>query len=117
MSIDLICRFIVVLLVTPTAVELSVWIGDFGCGQPILVRVLRRGTMLFAHMKRPARSASAAEDMTNLIICAMARTGPLSDGTGTSSESMMCAPARLRDLMTLRYAALECAASIIPLAW
>ncbi len=28
-----------VLLVTPAAVELSVWIGDFGCGHPIAMRV------------------------------------------------------------------------------
>ena len=45
MSMDL--RFLVtmVLLTSPAAVELSVWTGDLGCGQPILVRDWRMGTI------------------------------------------------------------------------
>ena len=69
-----------VLFVTPTAVELSVWIGDFAWGQPILMRVWRRGGIQLAVMNRADSLALAAEDMTNLIISAMARTGPLKAG-------------------------------------
>ena len=35
---------IMALFVNPTTVELSVWIGDVGCGHTISIRVLRRGT-------------------------------------------------------------------------
>ena len=38
--------------------------------------------MALAQMKRPESSASAAEDMTFLIIWEMVRTGPLREGTG-----------------------------------
>ena len=34
-----------VLFTTPSAVELSVWMGDFPCGHPILMRACRRGIM------------------------------------------------------------------------
>ena len=116
MSIDFVLRGMMVLLATPTAIELSHWMGDLVCGHPIYVRDWLSGTIALAQMKRPARSASAAEDMTFLIICAMVRTGPLYVVSGTSSESITCAPARLRALVTLRYAASECSASTMPLA-
>ena len=45
--------------------------------------------MALAQMKRPESSASAAEDVTFLVICAMVRTGPLMEGTGVSTESMI----------------------------
>ena len=80
------------------------------------MRVLLSGTMDLAQMNRPAILASAAKDITNLMIWATIRTGPLMVGTGVSSEIMMGAPARLRALLTLRYAALECPARIMPLA-
>ena len=72
--------------------------------------------MALAQMNRPAILASAAEDITNLMIWEIVRTGPLLVGTVVSSESMMCAPARLRALLTLRYAALECPARTMSLA-
>ena len=53
-------------------------------------------------MKIPDSSTSAAEDMTDLIIWAIVKTGPLIFGTGTSSDSMMCDPYRLQDLLKLR---------------
>ena len=116
MSIDFVLRGMMVSLDTPTAVELSHWMGDLGCGHPISVRDWHSGTISLAQMKRPASSASAAEDMMFLMICATVRTGPLYVGAGTFSESIMCAPARLRALVTLRYAASECAARTTPLA-
>ena len=53
------------------------------------MRVFLRGIMALAQMKRPDSLASAAEDMTFLIIWAIVRTVPLREGTGVFSESMM----------------------------
>ena len=53
------------------------------------MRVLLRGIMALAQMKRLESSASAAEDMTFLMIWAIVRTGLLREGTGVFSESMM----------------------------
>ena len=89
MSIDFVFRGMMVELDTPTAVELLHWMGDLGCGHPISVRDWRSGTMVLAQMKRPASSASAAEDMTFLMICATVRTGPLYVGAGNFSDSIM----------------------------
>ena len=57
-----------VLLTIPVAVELSVWIGDGGCFQPISINVWRTGTIYLAVMYSAPSSALAAEDMTNLMI-------------------------------------------------
>ena len=89
MSIDLVFRGMMVALDNPTAVELSRWMGDLGCGHPISVRDWRSGTMALAQMKSPASSASAAEDMTLLMIYATVRTGPLYVGAGTFSDSII----------------------------
>ena len=45
--------------------------------------------MALAQMKRPEISASAAKDMKFLMILAIVRKGPLREGTGVFSESMM----------------------------
>ena len=45
--------------------------------------------MALAQMKRPESSNSAAEAMTFLMIWVIVRTGPLREGTGVFSESMM----------------------------
>ena len=115
MSIDFILRGMMVSLDTSTAVELLHWMGDLGCGHPISVRDWRSGTIALAQMKMPASSASAVEDMTFLIICATVRNRPLYVEAGTFPERIMCAPERLRALVTLRYAASECAARTMPL--
>ena len=67
-------------------------------------------------MKSPANSASEAEDMTTLIIWARERTGPLPWGIGSLSEQKICDPARLREQVSMRYAASECAAKTMFLA-
>ena len=77
MSINLVRLGTMFWLVTPTAVELSVWIGVLGCGHPISMRVWIIGTVSLAVMNSLASSDSAAEDMTYLIIYAMIRIGPL----------------------------------------
>ncbi len=61
-------------------------------------------------------SASAAEVITNLRICEMLRTGPLSLGMGSSSDRKMWAPAQLREPVYVRKVASEWAARIIELA-
>ena len=89
MSIDFFFREMMVALHNPTAVELLHWMGDLGCGHPISVRDWRSGTMALAQMKSLASSASAAEDMTFLMICATVRTGPLYVGAGTFSDNII----------------------------
>ena len=101
MSMDLVLCGMIVLLVTPTAVELSYWMGVLGFGHTILMRDFCSGTISLVMLKRPASSYLEAYYMTFLMICAMVRTGPLWRGIGKSSESIMWAPARLQDLLTL----------------
>ena len=71
------------------------------------------GTIDLTVTKRPASSASVAEDTTNLMIWEMVRMGILSRGTGSSSDKNMWDPDRMRALETLRYFASECPASIM----
>ncbi len=75
-----------VLFVTPTAVELSVWIGLRGFGHPMSMRVCLWGIILQAAIKSAASSALAAKAMTNLMIVAIVRTMPLKRGVGSSSK-------------------------------
>ena len=60
---DFLLRWMMVLLTTPTAAELSVWIGDRVCFQPISINVWRVGTISLAVMYSAPSSASAAEDI------------------------------------------------------
>ncbi len=46
-------------------------------------------------MYRPASSASVAEDITFLMMCAMFRIAPLFGGTVVVLERKKCPPARL----------------------
>ena len=62
--------------------ELSVWMGDRGCGHFIYFSVFRSGTIALVVIKSPDNSSSEAEDMTTLIIWARDRIGPLSRGIG-----------------------------------
>ncbi len=102
MSIILDCFGTMVLFVTPTAVELSGWIGLHGCGHPMSIRVCLWGTILQVAINSAASLASVAETMTNLIMVAIVRTAPLKCGDGSSSERKMCALALLRDQVLLR---------------
>jgi hypothetical protein len=82
-----------VLFVTPNAVELSVWIGLFGCGHPMSMRVCWWGAVLRVAVKGAASSASSTKAMTNLIMVAIVRTVLLKRGDGSSSKRKICAPA------------------------
>ena len=77
MSINSIRLGAIVCVVKLAAVELSVWIGDFGWGQFISVRVFHNGTIALAVTKSPRSLDLAVEDMTNLMICVIMRIGPL----------------------------------------
>ena len=58
-------------LIIPTAVELSGWSGDGGCSHPISYRVFLSGTISFAVKNSVVISASAADNTTYFMICAM----------------------------------------------
>ena len=53
------------------------------------MRVFLWGIVALAQMNRPESSASAAEDMTFLIIWDIVMIGLLREGTGMFLESMM----------------------------
>ena len=80
---------IIVPLTTPSAVVLLVCTGDGGCGQPILMRVLRSATIFYAVVKRTPNSASAADVITNLMIFTIVRIAPFHHGNGSSSARKM----------------------------
>ena len=77
MSMDLVYLGDMVLLMTPTEVGLLVCMGDFPWVHFISMRVLSRVTMPLVVMNIAASSDQEVEDMTNLIMYAMARMGPL----------------------------------------
>jgi hypothetical protein len=116
MSSDLRQRTKIVLLTNPVAVELSTWIGDFSCGQPILPRVLRSGTISWSVVKSSATYAYANDAIAIFITCAIYNTGPLVCGIGSFLDTQMCDPIRLLDLDSLRNLASECAVIIMLLA-
>ena len=102
MSIALVrfgCTF---LLMMPSAVELSVCICVGGWGCPISLRMLRSLIALHPLMYKAPDLASAADDMTPLIISAMFVITPLFGGYLTFSERKWCPPARLRTSVSLR---------------
>jgi hypothetical protein len=89
-------------LITTAVVELSIWIGLFGWGHPIEMRVCLWGIISYAVAKRVASSDSAADAITNLLIRAMERTSPLNLGNGSFSERKMCALVQPQELVSLR---------------
>ncbi len=88
-------------------VELSVWIGLFGCGHHIEMRVCLWGIISLAITKRAASSDLAAHTITNLMIWVIERTAPLKRGNGLVSKRKICAPAQLQEVVSLRNPALE----------
>jgi len=80
------------------AVELSVCIGVSGWGWPSSTSAYRIETAIFALMNSAPNSASAADDMTALIIWEILRTAPLLRGMFSLPAMNMWPPARLRAL-------------------
>ncbi len=70
----------------------------------------------FAFNYHAPNSASAADDITALIIVALVRIVPLLGGGVSLFDKKKCPPARLRAFFSLRYHALLCTLSIILLA-
>ena len=64
----------------PWVVVLLVCIGVGGCSCPIYLRACRAGIASLQLMKRAPSSASAAEEITDLMICEMVTTVPLLAG-------------------------------------
>ena len=86
MSIALVCFGWIVLVTTPNAVELSIWIGVLGWGCPISSNKTRMGTASLALIYNAPSSASAAEDITASIIVDRFRTAPLLGGNFELSD-------------------------------
>ena len=105
MSIDF-KRLLAMLFVTkPCAVVLSVYIGVGGCLCPISSSAWRAGMASRQLMKSALSSASAAEDITDLMILATVRTDPLLVGYSAVLDKKKCPPARLLALDSERYEA------------
>ena len=79
----------ILLVSSACAVELSVCIGVRVWGWPNSSSVVRMDTAVFALMNNAPSSASAADDMTDLIICNMLRTVPLFFGISSSPAMNM----------------------------
>ena len=82
MSVDLVACGWRFFITNPRAVVLSVWMGVGGCGWPISSAVVRAGIAWREFMYRAPISASAADDMTALMIWAIFNMAPLSGGFG-----------------------------------
>jgi len=105
MSIDF-NFFMTFLFTTPNAVVLSVCIGVGGCGCPKNSSTCLAGTASRQLMNSAPISASAAEDITALIICDIVCMAPLLGGTSTLLDMKKWPPALLRALLSERYDAL-----------
>ena len=75
--------------------------GGGGCVHPISIKVWRRGAIYFAVMKSSPSSDSAAEKITNLMICATVSMVKLIHGEGALSDRKMWAPSWMRYLDSL----------------
>ena len=113
---DLLFRWIMVLLTTPAAVELSAWTGDVGCFQTISINVWWMGTISLAVMFSAPSSSSAAENMTNLMIWAIVRIGLFHLGVGSFSYKNIWARERLRAMDLLLDSVSEWAARIMSMS-
>ena len=86
MSMVLVHLGCTVLVTTPKAVVLSVCKEVLGCGWPISSSSKCMGTASLAFMYRAPSSASAAEDITALIIDDVLCMAPLLGGMCLSSD-------------------------------
>ena len=86
MSIALVRFGVILPLTILSAIALSVCSGVCGCLCPISSRMILMYTASRAMMYMPASSASVADVMTCLMICAMLRTAPLFAGIAASLE-------------------------------
>jgi hypothetical protein len=106
----------ILLVSSAWAVKLSFWMGVQVCGCPISSSMHCMETAVLALMNNAPSSASAADDITALIICKILSTTPLLMGMSSVPAINMWPPALLRALGSDRYNALLCIASLISLA-
>ncbi len=107
---------IILLVSSAWAVELLVCIGVQVCGCPISLRVRCMETAVLALMNSAPSLASAANDITALIIGDMLRTTPLLVGMSSLPAMNMWPPALLRAMGSDRYDVLLWIASLMLLA-
>ena len=79
----------ILLVSSACAVELSVCIGVRVWGWPNSSSVVRMDTAVFVLMNNAPSSASAADDMSDLIICDMLRTALIFIGISSSPAMNM----------------------------
>ena len=91
----------IVLLTTPAAAELTVWMGDFGWVHLIYSSVFLINTIYWDVIKSAPSSALEVEDMTNFIIWARVRTGPFHFGMGSFLDRKVWAPDLLWNFLLL----------------
>ena len=89
MSIDF-SFFIALFMTMPSAIFLSACIGFGGCFCPISSSECRAGMASLQSMYMDTSSASASDDMTVLMICAIVRISPLFGGSGESLDMKKC---------------------------
>ena len=92
MSVAFVLLGCTLLVTTKCAVELSVCMGVLGCGWPIFTSVICCGTASRALMNIAPISASVADVITILIICAMFNTAPFFAGTVASFDKKNALP-------------------------
>ena len=102
MSMAFVCFGCTLPLITASAMTLSVCSGVGGCLCPKSSRMILMYTASCAIMYNPASSASVADDITFLMMCAIFSTAPLFGGMGVSLERKKCHPARLHALGLLK---------------
>ncbi len=106
----------ILLVSSAWAVELPVWMGVQVCGCPISLSMCCMETAILALMNNVPSLASAADDITALIICNILSTAPLLMGMSSVPAMNMWPPALLRALGSDRYDALLRIVSLISLA-
>ncbi len=107
---------IILLVSSAWAVELSVCMGVRVCGCSISLRVCCMETAILVLMNSALSLASAANDITALIICEMLSIAPLLVGMSSLNALNMWPPALLQALGSDRYNALLWIASLMSLA-
>ncbi len=106
----------ILLVSSACAVKLLVWMEVRGCGWPNSSNVHCIDTAVLALMNSTPSSASAADDITVLVICKIFNTAPLLLGISSVPAIIMWPPAWLQALGLDKYDALLWMASFILLA-
>ena len=105
------------LVTTPCAVVLYVCIGVGGSVCTISSSARSAGVSSLKLMKSAPSSASAADDMTTLMILAIVNTDPLLGGNSVLFDIKKCSPDLLMDFVSDKYEALLWLARTMSLAW